>query len=361
MVSGNISSMNKLTQIIFVFTTTITAYGQISESVRIELSSIPDSSILQEDGYYIWGATMIKGDDSLYHVFYSRWPDSLGFNAWVTHSEIAHAVSKSMFGPYQFYGIALNKRASDFWDGLCTHNPTIHKFNGKYYLYYMGNTGDGVNTKGYNFSHRNNQRIGVAISDSPYGPWERTNSPLIDVSKDKDAPDALCVSNPSIVKTSDDKYLLIYKAVGLKNKLPFGGPVVHLTALSDNPDGPFLKNTNPIFTTKNSDFPVEDPYLFYHGNLYYAILKDMGGYFNPNGKSLILFKSKDGMNWDLSNHFEVSTLTLEFAGGEIKKVDRLERPQLYIDSKTGLGVLFLAVKEGHKTYNVHIPAEIIGK
>lgn len=167
--------MKNLAQIILVFTLSITAYGQIPESVRIKLSSIPYSSIIQEDGYYIWGATMIKGDP-LYHVFYSRWADSLDFNAWVTHSEISHAVSKSMFGPYRFYDIALGKRDSRYWDGLCTHNPTNHKFNGKYYLYYMGNTGDGINTTGYNFSHRNNQRIGVAISDSPYGPWKRNNS-----------------------------------------------------------------------------------------------------------------------------------------------------------------------------------------
>lgn len=31
----------------------------------------------------------------------------------------------------------------NFWDGLCTHNPTVHHFDGMYYLYYMGSTGDG--------------------------------------------------------------------------------------------------------------------------------------------------------------------------------------------------------------------------
>ncbi len=91
----------------------------------------------------IWGASMVKGEDSLYHLFYSRWPKNLGW-AWVTHSEIAHAVSSSPFGPFEFKDVALSTRGAGFWDGLCTHNPNIHVFAGKYYLYYMGNTGDGI-------------------------------------------------------------------------------------------------------------------------------------------------------------------------------------------------------------------------
>ena len=53
---------------------------------------------------------------------------------------------------------------AEYWDGMCTHNPTVHKFNGKYYLYYMGNRGDDVlvstpEKEKINWVHRNNQRI----------------------------------------------------------------------------------------------------------------------------------------------------------------------------------------------------------
>lgn len=348
--------MIKFIQICLLFIS-ISSYGQKPGSIRIKLGITPDSAILKEDGYFTWCASMIKGDDSLYHVFYSRWPDSLGFDAWVTHSEVAHAVSKNRLGPYKFSDITLEKRGSEYWDGLCTHNPTIHKFNGKYYLYYMGNTGDGKITTAFNFSHRNNQRIGVAISNSPYGPWVRTDSPLIDISLNKEEHDALCVTNPTVVKTFDNKYLMVYKAVGLKRELPFGGPVVHLTAISDKPEGPFIKNRTPIFVVKNADFPAEDPFLFTYGNMYYAIVKDKG-HFNPKGLSTVLFESKDGMDWKLSKHFEVSALQFTFTGGETRKVERLERPQLYIDEGKRTGVLFLAAKEGNKSYNVHIPVEI---
>lgn len=85
--------------------------------------------------------------------------------------------------------MALGVRGAEYWDGLCTHNPTIHKFDGKYYLYYMGHTGDGKllgspGKEDLNWIHRNNQRVGLAVADSPNGPWTRFEEPLMDVSED---------------------------------------------------------------------------------------------------------------------------------------------------------------------------------
>ena len=139
------------------------------------------------------------------------------------------------------------------------------------------------------FTHRNNQRIGVAVATSPNGPWARFDTPLIDISPDSLSHDALMVSNPSVTMRPDSTFLLIYKAVGKKNKPPFGGPVVHLTATSDSPAGPFIKQQVPVFTIKDVHFPAEDPYIWYQGDRYYAIVKDMNGYFTKAGRSLALF------------------------------------------------------------------------
>ncbi len=169
---------------------------------------VPRSAVMKEDNYFIWCGTMVKDKDS-YHLFYSRWEKKYGFQAWVTRSEVAHATSKSPFGPFTFRDIALPARGSEYWDGLCTHNPTIHRFGSKYYLYYMGNTGDGDDTPGLNgqlnWTHRNRQRIGVAVADSPNGPWKRFDRPVIDVSEDPDAPDALMTSNPAITRGTTEK------------------------------------------------------------------------------------------------------------------------------------------------------------
>jgi hypothetical protein len=43
----------------------------------------------------------VEDDRGGWHLFYSRWPRKLGHNAWVTHSEIAHATGPTPLGPWQ--------------------------------------------------------------------------------------------------------------------------------------------------------------------------------------------------------------------------------------------------------------------
>ena len=321
---------------------------------------VPTAAKFIDDDFYIWGASMVHDPEGKYHLFYSRWPRDLEHVAWVTHSEIAHAVSDSPLGHYKFVDVALASRGKQFWDGLCTHNPTVHEFEGKYYLYYMGNTGDGVATKRLNYTHRNNQRIGVAVADHPNGPWKRFDDPLIDVSKTATAPDALMVSNPSILRRDDGLYVLIYKAVGKSGKLPFGGPVVHLAATSDSPTGPFQKRTRPLFTAEGVKFPAEDPYIWSQDNRCWAIVNDHKGHFNSTGEdSMSLFESADGLHWQVADSPLVSRRVIPWANGEKQPVHRLERPQLWFEQGRPT-VLFCAAeetKDRKHSFNVHIPLE----
>lgn len=318
------------------------------------LAPVPSEAKFQDKDYYIWGGSMVCDPDGKFHLFYSRWPHSTGFQAWVTHSEIAHAVSDKATGPYKHVDVALPVRGAQYWDGLCTHNPTIHAFDGKYYLYYMGNTGDGKNTEKLNMIHRNNQRIGVAVADHPNGPWKRFDRPLIDISSDDHAHDALMTSNPSICRRPDGTCLLIYKCAGKRNPLPFGGPVVHLAATSDSPIGPFKKHPDPIFTFPGQSFPAEDPYIWTQDGKFWAIVKDMQGAFTGAKQSLALFASDDGFKWELSKHPLVSTPQVNWLDHGLEKIERLERPQLWL--KNGVpAVLFCAAKDGNLTFNVHIP------
>lgn len=316
---------------------------------------VPKTAVFMDEGYYTWGGSMTRSPDGQYHLYYSRWPVGLGFQAWVTHSEIAHAVADHPLGPYHVKNVALPPRGAGYWDGLCTHNPTIHHFNNKYYLYYMGNTGDWKNTPGLNMLHRNNQRIGVAVSDHPDGPWQRSDTPLVDVSPDSTAYDALMVSNPSIALRRDGKYILIYKAVGKQRPLPFGGPVVHLAATAASPEGPFEKLNQPLFLSEGADFPAEDPYIWVQDDCFYAILKDMKGYFTDAGQSLVLFSSPDGLEWSLAEHPLVSGLNVRMKGGHVLKLSHLERPQLYMENGKP-AVLFCAADSTRKSaFNIHIP------
>lgn len=332
----------------------------------ISLGKVPLSAMFtdgDDNKYSVWGASMVKGEDNLYHIFYSRWPKKIGWS-WVTDSEIAHAVSKSPYGPWTFKDVSLPRIGKGYWDGWCTHNPTVHKFNNKYYLYYMGNTGDAKITcipqkEVLNWSHRNNQRIGVAVADSPNGPWRRFDEPLIDVSKNDTAYDCLLTSNPAICQTAGGKYLFVYKGVGKKFSLPNGGPVVHMVAVSDSPTGPFVKSFDIIFNFKSECFPAEDPYIWFDDGLYHAIVKRIKWIDKKSICSLIQYESKDGFDWKLAEHEKVSDLEITWENGKHQILQHLERPQLFIDNGKPLLLLCAAdtidSNNVRHSFNVQIP------
>ena len=339
---------------LFIFITVAISVAA-DDSFANRLKPVPASARFINPDYYIWGASMVQDKDGLCHLFYSRWPRKLGHNAWVSHSEVAHAVSKDPLGPYKFVDVALPIRGKDFWDGMCTHNPTVHEFDGKYYLYYMGNTGDTKIVKGLNWGHRNNQRIGVAVADHPNGPWKRYDKPVIDVGSDPDAHDALMTSNPSVCRRPDGSFLMVYKAVAKRRKPPAYGPVVHLVATSDSPTGPFRKHPNPVFTSVGDVFPAEDPYIWIEKGTYWAVVKDMKGAFTKEGQSLALFSSENGIDWKATEHPLVSKLEIKWQGGRTQKVAHLERPQLWLENGVPRIMFCAADKNRDHSFNVHIP------
>jgi len=337
---------------------------------RVVLGDVPLTAKFSSDTDSIWGGSLVKGDDGLYHLFYSRWKTALGWS-WVTDSEIAHAVSRRPFGPFEFKDVALPRRGAEFWDGLCTHNPTVRKFGDKYYLYYMGNTGDGVvmgtaTKEIINWNHRNNQRIGVAVAESPNGPWTRSDHPLIDITHgDDQAIDALCVSNPAITQRPDGGFLMVYKVVGKQRPLPNGGPVLHAIARSDCPTSPFVKHDKPTFVVEGVDFPAEDPYIWYQDGKYRAIVKSIESKTDPVTEkkerifSLVLYESANGFDWVPSKHHLVSDRTIRWEDGRAEQFDHFERPQLYIEN--GVPKVLLCAgdtcdKDGiRRSFNVQIP------
>lgn len=68
------------------------------------------------EGWWVWGSSVIKGDDGKYHMFVSRFPKSLPFHpGWMVASEIVHATSDVPQGPYKLSDIALAERGAQYW------------------------------------------------------------------------------------------------------------------------------------------------------------------------------------------------------------------------------------------------------
>ena len=308
-------------------------------------------SIFREEGYLVWCGTAVQGDDGLYYLYYSRWPKQYGHQGWVIACEVAYAVSDNSLGPFISKGIALAGSGKDGgWDRDCIHNPTVKKFNGKYYLYYMGNYGNGEY-----WDHHNHQRVGVAVADNPWGPWKRFDRPVIDVTPGSF--DHLMTSNPTVERGKNGKYYAVYKAVG-DGILPKGGSVICGVAIADSPLGPFIKEDKPIMINPKNDWSVEDPYIWYQDDQFYALVKDFQGYFTKRGKNTVaLFQSKNGIDWDPAEIPFAFETKICWDDGTMQELTALERPQLLMENgkPTVLYCAASATENREDSFNIAIP------
>jgi len=323
---------------------------------------VPMEAKFAAPNFFVWCGAPTKGADGRYHLFYSRWPVSKGFApGWALWSEIAYAVADKPLGPYRHANVALPARGREFWDGTTTHNPNILQKDGKYYLFYMGNTGDGTSYP----MHRNHQRIGVAVAENPEGPWKRFDKPIIDVSDDKSAFDSLVVTNSGATERPDGGILLIYKAVEYVAGKEMGGRVRYGAALADKPEGPYVKKPGRIFEAEGADAAkhwmlAEDPFVWFskrYGSRYYAVARDVVGTFTGSSGGLALFQSDDGLHWQPAAQPKVLANRFLWADGTLSN-SNVERPALLLAD--GVPIALFGATDGYKkngkiSCNVQIP------
>ena len=301
---------------------------------------VPMTAKFVDPAWHIWCGAPAKGDDGKYHLFYSRWPAKHGFApAWAIHSEIAYAVSDSPFGPFRHVSVILPPRGTNpvtgrkYWDADVTHNPNIVRRGAQWLLYYTGNHGDGVYA-----THRNHQRIGVAIAERPEGPWRRQDGPIIEVNPDPAAFDSLCVANPAGAVRPDGGLLLVFKAVEQAPGKLMGGKVRYGVALADRPEGPYVKQPGRVFEAAGEEAKkhwmlAEDPYIWFsatQGGRYYAVARDVVGQFTGASGGIALFQSADGLSWQPAARPAVLGAKFRWADGTMS-AKNIERPALLLD------------------------------
>lgn len=316
------------------------------------IQPVPLHSVLKDPNFYVWGASMVKGEDQQYHLFYSRWPKSTGFEGWLDYSVIAYATANNPEGPYTHQKVILDGFGKGYWNEQSAHNPHIKKFGDTYYLYFISHVNKDFGKKNDTENHRWGQRIGVAIAKNPEGPWKVSKEPLIDYQEGKGAEGYMV--NPSVCKRPDGSYLMIFKTRSnipeLKNRM------IQCMATAKSPSGPFVIAEKPILTEKEA----EDPFLWFQDNKYYAILDDQRGLYTGY-HGLALFSSINGENWEVSKTPNVMKPEITWEDGTISKLNFLERPQIWLDEEGYPAMLFCAaqMKESkdsiNLTFNVHIP------
>lgn len=312
------------------------------ESDTLDLGSmlrpLPESAVFEDPEWFNWGAEIIRGDDGAYRLFYSRWPRELGFKAWLTNSEIAVATAPTPHGPWTYSHTALRARGRGHWDEITCHNPKIKRFEGEFHLYYTSTRAFADRDR-----VRNAQCTGIASSSSLDGPWKRLDHPIVEP-----APPLFQVAvNPGVTQGPHGLYLLMIKG----DREPWSGRMgqrIQAVGYGPTPAGPFDLRLDAAI----SDLDTEDASLWFdeERRRYYAI-------FHAHDH-LGLITSIDGVYWMPAAHPKVTEKAITREGGDVLLPDRLERPSVYLDPKSGAPrALSCAVKIGETSYTIQIPLE----
>lgn len=245
--------------------------------------------ILESKDSVIWGCAPIYDDEGKLHVYYSTWPCD---GSWLYNCEIAHAVADRPEGPYKRLGTIISGREGK-WDCHTIHNPSVYRIDGKYVLLYIGNDTTEQNRWKINGEvAENKQYVGMAIADSPYGPWERFDEPVVASSPDEDnAWDSYCAVNPTMLKHPNGEYWLYYRSWDRHNddRRKTG------LAIAKNLEGPYVKyGDKALIDHPELGGQTEDPYIFYYNNKFHCLIRDMGNY---DWISSFYIESEDGIHW----------------------------------------------------------------
>jgi len=206
-------------------------------------------------------SAMIKHDGK-YFVWYSRSTGpTQGFAGDIEHDkvfpwdrcDIWYATSADGM-TWKEEGPAVSRGPNGAFDDRSVFTVEIMQWDGKYYLCYQ--------TVGGLYNVRVKNQVGLAWSDSPYGPWTKADQPILSPADNgiwlgedqnrflvvkKGDFDSHKVHDPCILPYKG-KFYLYYKGEQMGEEMTFGGRQIrHGVAVADNPKGPYVKSDyNPI-------------------------------------------------------------------------------------------------------------------
>lgn len=107
---------------------------------------------------------------------------------------------------------------------------------------------------------RANKRVGLAVADSPYGPWKRLDEPIL-----KTEPNTFysyLTSNPSPVVRKDGSVLMIFKGRAHTENGRYSNMALGI-ASAPSIEGPYTvqNDKKPIFQVEGQG-EAEDPFLW---------------------------------------------------------------------------------------------------
>ncbi|HBQ64556.1 MAG TPA: hypothetical protein DD727_06480, partial [Clostridiales bacterium] len=216
--------------------------------------------------------------------------------------------------------VVFQGKGGSAWNAQAPHNPTIHRYGDQYALFYIARTLGGV---------PKDQRIGLLLSDSLYGPWkEAGDGPVLEPSEqagDWDHASLNGVNNPAFLHHPNGECWLYYKAKRQSEDFPSMG-----LAIAEKIEGLYRRLPEPVVSIGST---LEDAYAYIENGKFYLLTTDNRGYIKKKGG--LLFESADGMHFnDVKAGFDTlagyagSGIKTEHVPGKPNLVYGFERPQI---------------------------------
>jgi len=197
----------------------------------LEVSYSPAQGIGIETGVMCRDPSDIIKVGDVYYIWYTKGKLRHGYDAtiWYATSPDGHTWTEK--------GEALVRGSVGRWDEQSAFTPSILVAEGKYWLYFT------AVPKPFNEASTKSG-IGMAVSDSPDGPWEKLAvNPILLTSDDPDKFDSMRVDDACLV-VRDGKYWMYYKGRQI-DKLPKESMMG--VAIAEKPEGGFEPPTSGLW------------------------------------------------------------------------------------------------------------------
>ena len=206
----------------------------------------PSDVLKVDDTYYVWYSKVVHDevDEKEEYLKTSGYAATL----W-------YATSKDEGHTWKEQGEALGVGRKGSFDGQAVFTPNILEYQDKYYLYYTGVK----HTPGLDYFENNSTNdftnIGLAVADSPDGPFRRVSSkPILTYNPDGTSFDSYRVDDASLL-IRNGKIWLYYKGRNLADGRSGPAQTKMGVAFADKPEGLYKKyEGNPILDKSHEVF-----------------------------------------------------------------------------------------------------------
>jgi hypothetical protein len=257
------------------------------------------------ENWCYWDGSIVKSDDGRYHIYASRWPQTMSHSeGWHLGSKGMHASSDKIMGPYTDHGLVYPQ----WMDGLGHNVSGLRMHDGRYAVVTSEvTTGE------------------VFVAESPDGPFELLGQ--IQVDNNGFEPGLARynkngrMSNVRILLRPDGRYMLIGRSTAVmlsENGILGPYKIMNDRIYKPYPDLPQTKN--------------EDPTIWHSGGMYHIV------YNHWPSKTSHHFSSLDGItDWTYRGiaFKKEETKIFKYTDGTINDWQYIERPAARVDEETG--------------------------